>query len=308
MQIVGLNTVVYGVDDFDVARRYWTDFGLQLVMDAPDQVIFCTPEGSQVHMRHLADPMLAPAPVAGPTVRQVVWGVQDQAALDDIAAELGQDASTRIDDAGRVHATDPAGHAIAFEVSGVEPLMQPPTVFNTPGHAMRINAAAQIYPRAYPSHMSHVVFAVQNLQETVAFYEKRLGFRVTDSYTGSGVFLRPAGSADHHNLFLLQRGDAVGFHHLAFDVRDIHEVFGGGLFMTSRGWQTHIGPGRHPVSSAYFWYFKNPCGGAAEYDFDADICDDRWVARQFVPSAEAFAEWAFPDGVQRYQGMQTGKA
>lgn len=308
MEITGLESVVYGVDDLVIAKRFWSDFGLELALETQDQLSFRTPEGGQVHIRPLADTSLPPAPVAGPTVRQVSWGVRDQAALNRIAAELGRDASTRIDEAGRVLTTDPAGHAIAFEVARVRPVHHPVTAFNTPGHTNRLNEAAMIYPRAYPTHMNHIVFAVQNLEETAEYYERRLGFRVTDSYTESGVFLRPAGSADHHNLFLLRRGDAVGFHHLAFDMRDIHEVFGGGLFMTANGWKTHIGPGRHPVSSAYFWYFKNPCGGAAEYDFDADICDDSWVARQFEPCAETFAEWAFPDGAQRYQGMQTGKA
>lgn len=308
MNITGLESVVYGVEDLAVAKSFWSDFGLELARDARSHLTFRTPEGALVHVRALVDASLPLAPVRGPTVRQVTWGVRDQAALDAIATELGRDATTRVDATGRVLATDPAGHAIAFEVTRVRPVKQPVTQFNTPSNVNRLNEAALIYPRARPTHMSHIVFAVQNLEETAEYYERRLGFRVTDSYTDSGIFLRAAGASDHHNLFLLKRGDAVGFHHLAFDMRDIHEVFGGGLFMTANGWKTHIGPGRHPVSSAYFWYFKNPCGGAAEYDFDADICDDGWVARQFVPSPEAFAEWAFPDGAQRYEGMQTGKA
>jgi hypothetical protein len=134
-----------------------------------------------------------------------------------------------------------------------------------------------------------------------------LGFKLTDRYPGAGHFYRAPGSTDHHNLFLLRRGDALGFHHVAFDVRDIHEVFGGGFHMTRRGWETHLGPGRHPISSAYFWYFRNPCGGAAEYDFDTDVVTDAWVPRDFEPGPEAFAEWALEDGVERYRGMQTTK-
>jgi hypothetical protein len=77
--------------------------------------------------------------------------------------------------------------------------------------------------------------------------------------------------------------------------------------MDKRGWETHIGPGRHPVSSAYFWYFVNPCGGSAEYDFDADICTEAWEARYFPPTPESFAEWALPKGIEAvsYRGGQT---
>ena len=84
--------------------------------------------------------------------------------------------------------------------------------------------------------------------------------------------------------------------------------FGGGLHMTGQGWQTHIGPGRHPVSSAYFWYFKNPCGGAAEYDFDTDMITDAWQPREFEPTPDTFAEWAYPDGARRFTGIQTARA
>jgi hypothetical protein len=84
----------------------------------------------------------------------------------------------------------------------------------------------------------------------------------------------------------------------------VHELFGGGLFMQGQGWKTHLGPGRHPTSSAYFWYFVNPCGGAAEYDFDADVITDDWQPREMVPSPQLFAEWALHDGIFRYSGEQ----
>jgi hypothetical protein len=136
----------------------------------------------------------------------------------------------------------------------------------------------------------------------------RLGFKVTDWYPERGYFTRCPASHEHHNLFLLKAGDALGFHHVAFEVRDIHEVFGGGLHMTDRGWKTHLGPGRHPISSCYFWYFRNPCGGAAEYDSDSDYVTDEWVPKEWEATPESFAEWAYAEGAERYSGIQTGKA
>jgi hypothetical protein len=80
-------------------------------------------------------------------------------------------------------------------------------------------------------------------------------------------------------------------------VRDIHEVFGGGLHISRCGWQTEIGPGRHPISSAYFWYVKNPAGALAEYYTDEDQLDGRWEPREFQQSNEVFAEWAIAGGI-----------
>ena len=76
--------------------------------------------------------------------------------------------------------------------------------------------------------------------------------------------MRGGASHHHHDLFILAAPGKSGFHHAAFELGSIHELFGGGLNMTRCGWETALGPGRHPVSSCYFWYFKCPSGGAAE--------------------------------------------
>ncbi len=77
--------------------------------------------------------------------------------------------------------------------------------------------------------------------------------------------------------------------------------------MMDQGWQTHLGPGRHPISSCYFWYFKNPCGGAAEYDFDSDVITDGWQPEDWESVPGSFAEWTLAEGIQRYETIQTGK-
>ena len=86
------------------------------------------------------------------------------------------------------------------------------------------------------------------------------------------------------------------FHHVAFEVRDIHEVFGGGIAFGNKGWDTAVGPGRHPVSSAYFWYFKNPLGGAIEYFSDTDVATEHWQAVDFAEGR--FSEWHLAEGIK----------
>jgi catechol 2,3-dioxygenase-like lactoylglutathione lyase family enzyme len=157
--------------------------------------------------------------------------------------------------------------------------------------------------------MTHAVFMIENPDTVVPFYVERLGFIVSDSYPGRGYFLRGGASSHHHDLFLLNVGKRPGFHHVAFELGSIHELFGGGLNMTRHGWRTALGPGRHPISSCYFWYFHNPCGGAAEYDFDSDVVDASWKPGTFAQTPEVFAEWCLAEGMADallYKGVQTG--
>ena len=74
-------------------------------------------------------------------------------------------------------------------------------------------------------------------------------------------------------------------------------ALGGGLAMARHGWETQLGPGRHPISSALFWYFKSPAGGLAEYFADEDVLTENWQPRDFTPSPQMFAEWAVVGGI-----------
>ena len=214
----------------------------------------------------------------------------------------------RVDADGTVHAADPLGFGIGFRVAQRKPVTAPELKFNTPGHPDRINTRGEFFKSATPLEMTHTVFMIDEPDKVVPFYTERLGFIASDSYPGRGYFLRGGASNHHHDLFVLNVGKKRGFHHLAFELGSIHELFGGGLNMTRRGWRTALGPGRHPVSSCYFWYFHSPCGGAAEYDFDSDVVDERWVPGRFEQTPELFAEWCLAEGMADsllYKGIQT---
>ena len=55
----------------------------------------------------------------------------------------------------------------------------------------------------------------------------------------------------------------------------------GGQAMLANGWKSRMGPGRHRVSSGYFWYFDSPAGGAMELIADIDRADEGWEARSW---------------------------
>jgi catechol-2,3-dioxygenase len=169
---------------------------------------------------------------------------------------------------------------------------------NVWGQALRVDKPSPIYERAQPIEVGHVVFFTNNLSAHEKFYTEKLGFVISDRYPGYGAFLRCAPHGGHHDMFLLQHpNERVGLNHVAFTVRDIHEVLGGGMHMSRCGWETSIGPGRHPISSAIFWYFKNPAGALIEYYTDEDQLTPNWQPRDFKPGPTVFAEWAIDGGI-----------
>ena len=307
MNVTNLDSVTFGVTDLDACRRFWTDFGLVESQEDGATVFSCR-NGSSVVLRSAEDPALPPPIEPGATQREATFGVRSPADVTAIARELERDRPVRIDAEGTLHTIDPLGFGIAFRVARRSLVTAPELKFNTPGRPDRINTRGQFFTSATPLEMTHTVFMIDTPELVVPFYTERLGFIASDSYPGRGYFLRGGASNHHHNLFLLNVGKKRGFHHLAFELSSVHELFGGGLNMTRRGWRTALGPGRHPISSCYFWYFHSPCGGAAEYDFDSDLVDERWKPGVFEQTPEVFAEWCLAEGMADsllYKGVQT---
>ncbi|MBN1240416.1 MAG: VOC family protein [Gammaproteobacteria bacterium] len=308
MHITNLDSLTYGVRDLAESERFWTDFGLTRRSAAEGRCVFSAEDGSTVVLRDADDPALPPRAAPDETMREATFGVADDAGLRVIAAELGRDRPVDVDADGTVHTVDPLGFPVAFRVAERRPVQAPELKFNTPGRPERLNTRGRFHDSAKPLEMTHAVFMVgDGIEDAVAFYTQRLGFKVSDCYPRRGYFLRGGASSHHHDLFLLNVGAKKGFHHVAFELGSIHELFGGGLNMTRRGWTTALGPGRHPISSCYFWYFHCPSGGAAEYDFDSDQVDENWQPGTFEQTPEVFAEWCLAEGMQEsllYKGVQ----
>ncbi|MCK9913315.1 VOC family protein [Microbacteriaceae bacterium K1510] len=313
-QFRGVASIVYGVEDMDLCYRFFDDWGLSPKSSSDDEAVFETRQGPTVVLRSIhTQEFRFPAPQPGSSLREVVWGVESAADLDAIGSELSRDRQVQQAADGSLHTTDPFGYGIAFTVWGyasVDPTHNQSTAtrVNFVGGRTRINEPAPHYSRAEPTRIGHVVWEVSGpdtLREAERFYLNRLGFSPSDRYSDTGLFCRCSPESDHHNLALLTtRHKRTQFEHVAFEVRDIHEVFGGGLHFAEHGWSTAIGPGRHKVSSAYFWYFNNPCGGQVEYFSDTDFLDHDWKPRTLPPKPDTIAEWAVFEGVPRFKGFR----
>ncbi|MEO7404403.1 MAG: VOC family protein [Burkholderiales bacterium] len=300
MQFIGIDSVIYGAPDVPLATKLFTDWGLRKVGRSRNQVALATEVGSRVVIARETSASLPSRLEGGSNFREVIWGVAAARDIDEIERELSRDRTVHRDRDGTIHTVDDSGINIGFRVwkHGREAKV-PGTPFNTPGSRRRVDRIAKVYERAQPYRMGHIVFFVPDTARAERFYRKRLGFWLSDRYVGgAGVFLRWAKESDHHNLFFVKSRDGkTDINHVAFEVHDLHEVFGGGVHFGEAVWETAVGPGRHPISSAYFWYFKNPLGGTIEYFSDPDYVTEKWKPHNY--RVNRFSEWHLNDGIQR---------
>jgi catechol 2,3-dioxygenase-like lactoylglutathione lyase family enzyme len=303
VNIEGIDRITYGVEDIAACKRFFLDWGLRLVDENDAGLDFESLNGCEVNIRKAGDPSLPHAMEPGPTLREVIWGVTGETDLEALRVSLSRQPDYQ-DRPGFLSCTDPNGIGTGFRVTRKRAVDVAGTPANVWGHAARIDQPAAIYERAEPVEVGHVVFFTDTLAETTAFYES-LGFRLSDRYPGRGHFLRCSARGGHHDLFLLQTPEAKrGLNHVAFTVRDMHEVIGGGLHLSRCGWETQLGPGRHPISSALFWYFKTPAGALVEYYADEDVLTENWKPRDFEPGPTVFAEWAVAGGIDGHTRRQ----
>ena len=72
-----------------------------------------------------------------------------------------------------------------------------------------------------PLKLGHVAFVVQDVGATVEFYQKVLGFKVSDWIGDFFVFMRC--NPDHHTVNFI-KGQNVKLHHLAFELKDFIHI------------------------------------------------------------------------------------
>ena len=294
--ITGIDALVYGVEKMESCKQFYLDWGLSLVSEENHQLVFETQDGGEIILVPSQQGDL-PEPIeSGPTVRRVIWGVDNETALSQFQEEFSTDKSYQ-EDAWGPSLTDPNGMRLSFRVSQRKDLQLQGIPINVYGNSQRIDKRSAVYDKAEPVKIGHIVFFVADVMKSVSFYQS-LGFQISDYYSETGYFLRCKKVGGHHDLFLLQTPSRKrGLNHVAFVVRDIEEVFGGGIHLNRKGWKTPIGPGRHPVSSSYFWYVHNPCGGLAEYYANEDFCTENWQPKAWESSVEIHAEWGISGGI-----------
>ena len=309
MNIIGIERIVYGVTDLAACARYLEDWGFTRKPGPGAEADFETAEKTVVSLRAHDDASLPAlrhksAFFQGSCGREVIWGVDSDATLRAIAAELSRDRNVT-EDAGALHSHDDSGNPIGFCLTRRVPAVQAPLEFNLVGAPVRINRPADGAVKnmvARPIRINHAVYMEvdgEAARVNAAFYQSRLGFKLSDNVGDHGFFMRPGASHDHHNILVeaISPG-SYGLQHSAYEFRDLDHIMHRGRFLETQGWESHNGPGRHTVGSNLTWYFWTPMGGLMELISDMDYLTDEWQPRFIDPkvAGRPIAWTARPNG------------
>jgi catechol 2,3-dioxygenase-like lactoylglutathione lyase family enzyme len=290
MKIIGPDSLIFGVDDVSACVQYLTDYGLAPLDITADGGRFEALDGTSIVIRHKSDPGLPPPMDTASMLRKTLYGVADAATLSAIASELRKDREVRELADGSLETVDDMGFVLGFQITIRRRFSRPAEAVNAPGAApqrpaniVAVDEDAVIDPRT----LSHVVYFVPDAAKAEAFYT-RLGFRCTDRFIGAGPFLQPAGSLDHHCLFLIQTPAFMkGCEHFTFHLGGPTELMHAGTRFVNLGYESFWGPGRHRFGSNWFWYFNSPLGCHVEYDADMDLHDETWRPREVPMGTDA---------------------
>src|SRR3954465_13960395 len=125
--------------------------------------------------------------------------------------------------------------------------------------------------------LNHAVLYVRDAERAAAFYQEAFGFEIVEQLPGA-VFLRAAGTSNHHDLGLFSVGpDAprpergrVGLYHLAWEVPSVHDLTVARDLLQRIG--AYTGESDHGVSKSI--YAHDPDGN--EFEALWSVPRDQW--------------------------------
>ena len=288
MPIVGFASTLFGVEDVAKCTQFFEDLGLPLFEKNERESCFRLDDGSNVVLRKLDDPLVPKSVLTGYGLKETVLGIDSQESFDRMVRDLSQDRKVEVDATGTARFRTDCDIPLGLRVQPRKAVVFAPDPINAAGNINRFNQLRKWKRQARPKTTNHVVYAVENYKKSWEFFERRLGFLLSDRQTGIGYYSHADGMYEHHNLFLADctlpgMPGKPSFHHINFGVEDIDELMVGANRMQRAGYQPgFLGNGRHRISSALFSYWRIPGGaGEAEYGADTDYIDQNWIPRDW---------------------------
>ena len=118
-----------------------------------------------------------------------------------------------------------------------------------------------------PTKLGHIAFMMPDIHPFVAFYQKILGFRVSDWQEDFFCFMRCG--ADHHTINFAT-GKSTRLHHMAFELKDWAHVLTACDHLGRKDVPISWGPGRHGISHNIFIYHRDPDDQMIEFYTEMD--------------------------------------
>ena len=122
-----------------------------------------------------------------------------------------------------------------------------------------------------PLKLGHVAFFAPDPKSVATFYERFLGFRVSDWIDDFFVFMRCG--PDHHSVNFL-RGDPIRMHHIAFELKDCAHIANACDLLAQRGIPLVWGPLRFGPGHNVAVFHRNHDDQLVEFYIELDQMKD----------------------------------
>ena len=166
--------------------------------------------------------------------------------------------------------------------------LDPSVAANTAGSWSRTKK-----PQIRPTRFAHLLFFTPSVADSIAFYSRALGLRLSDRTGDIIAFMHGIHGCDHHMIaFVASGGKPAGLHHCSWDVGSINGIGLAAQQMRDAGFTKGWGLGRHVLGSNYFHYMQDPWGSWSEFSADIDYIalDHDWAAKDH-PEEDGIYVW-----------------
>jgi catechol 2,3-dioxygenase-like lactoylglutathione lyase family enzyme len=209
----------------------------------------------------------------------IAFGAASAADVDALTERLIAGGVTLIGEPGKLD-TPGGGYGVRF--------------FDVDGRVVEVSSDVAVRPHrkieereAIPVRLSHCVINSPDPERMRAWYERHLGFRLSDTLRSQHMgdlmyFMR---CNDYHHSFAIARGPHSALHHASFELRGVEEYMRGTGRALRDGTRLVWGPGRHLAGDNTFSYFHDPHGNTIEYTTELATVDwDSWHPSVFDAS------------------------
>lgn len=293
MPVIGLHSVAIDVPSLADGVDFYTAAGLEVAIDGKRARFRCAGQshdclvleerGERKRLNH---------------VSLFARDLDDMAAAVDLSTGSVVTLPTRSSQSG-LWVRDP--HGVLFhltEVAGGGSANARTTVNRSTLGGQKVGLRGSL-PRSQqkpvlPLRLGHVALFSPDVPASIDFLTGALGMGLADRSEDAVAFCCVRQHSDHH-VVALGKSNAIGLHHLSFEVDDADAVGRAGQALRDQTGRKGWGFGRHVVGSNFFEYVEDPWGSWIEFYSDMDhIADYRsWTPANYSPQ-DALASWGPP--------------
>jgi len=266
--ISGLRSVELVVPDVDLGASFYTSIWGLSEATRRDDAVWMRAAGTDCHVLRLAHG-------ASPAVVSITFRAARETDLGALRERMVAAGATVEAD---VSASEDNGGGVALCVrDGV-------------GRTVRVVQGDATVPAltdggSRPGRLAHVNINTTDIDRDIRFFEKGLGFRLTDR-SAMMAFLRT--NDDHHSI-VLARATRDTLNHIAFNHEGWEDVMHASGRMCDARFPIGWGPGRHGPGNNVFMYFVDPFGIVVEHTAEVLRVDDSY-------RAGGPEDWVWPEG------------